>query len=476
MQIGAKMKKILILLIILLLVGCGEKKVVDDNKLNIITTIFPQYDFTKEIVKDRANVTMLLKPGAESHSFEPSPQDIKNIENSDVFIYVGGENDHWIEEVVNDLSKKPALYRLIDMVDTVEEEIKEGMQSDHSHHHEISENDLKARNIDDFSGEFISNYSLIQEGVFDELLKAMADEEHSFDELKTEYLNSSETDFPTIKIENGSINDYKFDFYSHSVVKNEEGEISEVWFIYENKNYDDKFPKYVALSDHGEEELKHFHFIYGNDVSNILENEENTYYNKNQDIAEIQEYIFSGHSDEHHHLVDEHVWLSINNSIQIVEKLTAIYSELDPENASFYQENAQKYIEELKKLDSEYAQTIQNSKRKLIVVGDRYPFRYLSDDYNLDYFAAFSGCSVDIEADAATVKFLVDVVRNEKLPVVFKLELSDGKIASSIQEATNTEVLVLHSAHNLSKEELSEGISYIEIMKNNLENLKKALN
>lgn len=337
------MKKIffILLTVMLTLTACNKTSDVENKtketvkKLKIITTIFPQYDFTREIVKDKADVQMLLKPGAEAHSYEPSPQDIKDIEESDILIYVGGENDVWVEKVLASLNKKPSTFKLIDMVETVDEVIKEGMEDSHDHSHE--------------------------------------DEIHKHDEEKHD--------------------------------------------------------------DHNHEHEAHTH-----------EGE-----------------------------IDEHVWTSLKNAALITERLAKIYGAQDVENADFYNQNAQSYIEKLNALDQKFMEVVKNGNRKTILFGDRYPFRYFSDDYDLDYYAAFSGCSTDSEASAATIKFLIDKVNEEKIPVVFALELSNEKIADAITDATDAVKLTFNSAHNLTKQQLEAGLTYLQIMEQNVESLKEAL-
>lgn len=308
----------------------GAQETAETNKgqvrLSIVASIFPQYDFVRQIVGDKADVTMLLKPGAESHSYEPTPQDIKTIHSSDLFIYTGGENDSWVEGILKSSDNQgPKTMRLVDLVDTVSEEVVEGMEHDHDHDY---------------------------------------DDDHDHD------------------------ND----------------------------------------DDH-----------------------------------------------DHDHELDEHVWTSPVKAIEIVEKITDELVELDPNNAEEYRVNSEKYINDLKKLDADFRAVVADAKRNVILFGDRFPFRYLADEYGLKYYAAFTGCSTDTEASAATVAFLIDKTKELGLPVVFTIELSNEKIADSIVEATGVKKLTLHSIHNLSVEDLEAGETYISLMERNVENLKIAL-
>ncbi|MDR1144275.1 MAG: metal ABC transporter substrate-binding protein [Spirochaetaceae bacterium] len=300
-----------ILIVLGIFTGC-EKKPEPGQNISVVTTIFAPYDFVRAIAGDRAEVTMLLKPGAESHSYEPTPQDIISIRNSDIFIYVGGESDEWVDQVLESMDDaEMRIITLMDCVDLVEEEIVEGME---------------------------------------------------------------------------------------------------------------------------EEE----------------EEEEGIAY-------------------------DEHVWTSPANAKRMVEKISAALSDADPDNAGFYRANTDAYIGELDALDAAFRSVTDQAKRRTLVFGDRFPFRYFTDAYDLSYFAAFPGCSTETECSAATVAFLIDKVKAEQIPVVFHIEFSNGSIADTICEATEARKRMLHSAHNVSRDELAAGTTYLDIMNRNAEVLREAL-
>jgi zinc transport system substrate-binding protein len=298
--------------------GCSEnlQTAQESNKIKIVVTIFPQYDFIREIAKDKVDLTMLLHPGAESHSFEPTPADIIKIKNCDVFIYVGGESDEWVRKILNsmDTSGKKVI-SLMSLVKPVEEEVVEGMQEDEDEH-------------DKADGE----------------------------------------------------------------------------------------PEY-----------------------------------------------------------DEHIWTSPKNAKQIVKALSKILIERDSSNAQFYKNNLNEYMQKLNELDGVFEKIVKDAKRKTLVFGDRFPFRYFADAYGLKYFAAFPGCSSETEASAATIAFLIDKVKGEKIPAVFHIEFSNEKIADAICEQTGAKKLFMHSCHNVSKDDFQSGVSYFSLMSQNANNLKEAL-
>lgn len=304
-----------VMLITVCFCSCSSTENTDkkSGKLSIVTTIFPPYDFARQVAGDKAELTMLLKPGTESHNYDPTPQDIIKIQNADVFIYVGGESDKWVEDMLASASKKPKkIIVMMDCVDKLEEEIVEGMQ---------------------------------------------AEEEEHGDEV--EY--------------------------------------------------------------------------------------------------------------------DEHVWTSPKNAIKISKKICEELKVLDKDNEEFYEKNTNEYSKQLSSLSNDFDNITKNGKRNTMIFGDRFPFKYFADEYHLKYYAAFPGCSSETEPSAATVAFLIDKVKEEKIPVVFTIEFSSGKIADTICESTGAKKLMMHSCHNITQEQFESGITYIELMRNNLSVLKEAL-
>lgn len=280
---------------------------------NIISSNFVGYDFARVVTGDKTQVSMLLKPGAEMHDFEPTPEDIVKIKNADLFIYVGGESDEWIEKVLNDneISKDKTL-RLMDLVEVKEEEHVEGME----------------------------------------------EEEHEHEE-EVEY--------------------------------------------------------------------------------------------------------------------DEHIWTSPKNAIKLVngtkEKLAKIY----PKNKATYEKNANSYTRQLSDIDQQIRDTVASSNKKELIFGDRFPFRYLVDEYGLKYFAAFPGCAEQTEASSKTIAFLIDKVKNDGVKVVLKIELTSDKLAQIVADETGAKVMELNAAHNISSEDFERGVTYVDIMKDNIKVLEEAL-
>ena len=173
---------------------------------------------------------------------------------------------------------------------------------------------------------------------------------------------------------------------------------------------------------------------------------------------------------------DEHVWTSLKNVIMIVPALTDTLCELDEANAGFYRANSESYLKALQTLESQYAETIGKAARKTLLFADRFPFRYLADDYGLTCYAAFSGCSAETEASFETMTMLVDVVKEQELPYVLMIDGSDGSVAESVSRQSGAEIRVLNSCQSVSADDIATGTTYLSIMTNNLDVLSEVLN
>lgn len=303
------MKRLIAFLLCLCLMLCGctaqPEKPHDETKLQIVCTSFPAYDFAREIAGDRAELTLLIKPGSEVHSYEPTPKDMIRIQESDLFICNGGESEQWAKTLVT--PELNTIY-MMDCVDTVEEST---------------------------------------DGIYN--------------------------------------------------------------------------------AEDGEPEL------------------------------------------------DEHVWTSPLNAIKISEEICNALCKLDTDNAEAYKTNFAAYKAQLMALDREFRQVIKNSGKHTLVFADRFPMRYFALEYGLDCYAAFPGCSSETEPSAKTVAYLIDRVREDKIPAVLYMEFSNQKMADVICEDTGCKKLPFYSAHSVSAEQFEQGVSYLDLMRINLNSLKEAL-
>lgn len=310
----------------LLLSGCGTQGATsqegdqESDKLTVVATVFPAYDFARAVGGEAAEVSLLLPPGAESHSYEPTPADILAVQQCDLFIYLGGESDTWVETILESVEPQGKTLRMIDCVDLLEEETVEGME-DH-------------------------------------------EDEHDHDDLG---------------------------------------------------------------------------------------------------LGEVVGY-------------DEHVWTAPRNAAQITRAIGAEMEALDPDNATLYAANTEDYAAQIDGLDQEFTDFFAGVSDRTMVFGDRFPLRYFADEFDIEYYAAFPGCSTQTEPSAATIAFLTDKVRQEGISTVWYIEFSNHLVADSIAEAAGAETAMFHSCHNVSADDLEAGATYVSLMEGNLESLRQHMN
>lgn len=324
------MRKIIALCLILSAIGalsaCGTvNETPQSGKLQIVATLFPAYDFAREIAGERAEVTLLVPPGSESHSFEPTPHDLVRLSSCTLLVCNGGESEAWLETVRNGLDADISSVTMLDCVNALEEEVRVGMQT-------------------------------------------------------------------------GGV---------------------------------------LSRGGHGHEHEEE--------------------------------------ADEHEIEYDEHVWTSPKNAMLICRAIADKLCELDPDGRAYYEANCADYTAQLRELDAGFRAIVDGAEQRTVIFADRFPVRYFVEEYGLEYYAAFLGCADDAEPSAKTVAFLIDKVRSEQTKAVFYIEFSNEKMADIICEETGCKKLLFHSCHNVTADELTSGVSYMELMQGNLASLKEAL-
>lgn len=472
--------------------------VAEDQQLHIVTTIFPEYDWVKEILGTQvsdAEITMLLDNGVDLHSYQPTAEDIMKISNSDLFIYVGGESDEWVEGALQEaVNKDMKVINLMDVLsDTVKaEEAMPGMQAEEGHNHGYShfaDSDVQDRSLSNWAGDWQSVYPYLEDGTLDGVMERKAENgDKTAEEYRAYYEKGYKTEDENIVI-NGEDNTIKFvkngvsaeavyQYKGYQIYDYESGSRG-VRYFFEATSGDGDAPKYVQFSDHGiaPGKAEHFHIYFGNDGFDALSEEmENwpTYYPFDMTGDEIAGEMLEHEEKEY----DEHVWLSLKNAKVLCTAIADGLSELKPDNAEFYKKNLDAYVEKLSNLDKKYQQTVETSEQNTLLFGDRFPFRYLVDDYGLNYYAAFAGCSAETEASFETITFLAGKVDELGLYNALTIEKSDQKIAQTIIKNTkekNQKILTMDSMQSTTSENVSGGATYLSIMENNLEILKEAL-
>lgn len=349
---------------ILGMAGCGKTTEKEDNyRLKIVTSLFPYYDMARAVIGDVKGIDlkMIVTPGQDSHSFEPTPSDVIQMENADVLIYNGGSLETWIDTLLDSLNNKNQIQmKMMDYVDVLNEEVVEGMDTRF--------------------------------------------EEHDHDE------------------------------HSHK-----------------EDNHNKKNHKEDSHSEENHKEDNH-----SEDSSNDSE-----FHNED--------------SEEEHEETDEHIWTSPVNEIIMTEKICDTLSQALPEEKENFKKNAESYIKQLKELDSEIRIVVNNSKTKEIIFADKFPLQYFAKEYGLKYYAAFLGCGSDMEPSAKTIAFLVDKIKEDNIKAVFYLELSSHIVADAIETDTGAKPLQFNSCHNITQKQFDSGVTYVELMKENVNNLKIAL-
>lgn len=310
----------LLLLAALSLSGCSQRPQKSaDGRLRVVCSLFPYYDFVRQIGGEDVDVSLLVPAGRETHSFEPTPLDVIRVSEADVFVYNGGESEVWVENILGAAGEKiPHVLRMMDYADALEEEFTEGMQqSGHDHDHDGDDSD----------------------------------------------------------------------------------EIS----------------------------------------------------------------------------YDEHIWTSPVQAQTLCRAIADTLCTADPAHAADYQARLTQYLAQLQALDASFREVAANGQRNLLVFGDRFPLLYFCRTYGLNYRAAFHGCAGDTEPSLATLKYLIDRVESEQIPVVYTIELSSQKIADAIAETTGAQVRTFYSCQTVSRADFDRGETYLSLMQKNVEALKEGL-
>ena len=389
-----------------------------EKSLKIVTTIFPEYDWVREVLVDQAEndeLTMLLDNGVDLHSYQPTADDIVKISDCDLFIYVGGESDGWVDDALkNATNKDMKVINLLEVLgDSVKaEEVVEGMQEtehdhDHDHSKEVStfeDDEVQDRSLSDWAGDWQSAYPFVLDGTLEDAFAAMAEKgEMTAEEYRTYYQNGYKTDITNIDIEGDHIE-----------------------FTYEDSKKVGSNYKYVG------------------------------YYIQNWSTGtKAAMYRFEAEDKDS----GAPVYIEFNDHM------------IEPAAAAAY-------IEKLSALDGEYQAAVDAATYKTVLFGDRFPFRYLVDDYGLSYYAAFVGCSAETEASFETVSFLAKKVDESKLPCVLTIEGAQHKISETIVQNTaekNQKVLTMDSMQSTTSNDVASGTTYLSVMEKNLSVLKEAL-
>ena len=478
----------------------------EDKSLNIVCTIFPEYDWVTEILGSHAEndtITYLLDNGVDLHSYQPTAQDMAKIAECDLFIYVGGESDEWVEDALAEaVNPDMQVINLMEVMgDSAKlEELKEGMEEEdeHDHSEEVStfeDDEVQDRSLSDWAGEWQSGYPLALSGSLDEAFAHKAESgSMTAQEYKDYYIKGYETDYDNIKIEDnhitftkndGTVTESDYEYTGYFIQDWSTGTRAAM-YRFEAVDKESGAPVYIEFNDHmiEPEKAEHFHIRMSDESYDAIEDPENrwpTFYPAELSPEEVCEELagHGSHNDDEEEEYDEHVWLSLKNAKLLCAEITDKLCILDDASSEDYKANLKSYAEQLDQLDSDFQALADSASVKTVVFGDRFPFRYFVDDYGLDYYAAFVGCSAETEASFETIIFLADKVNELGVSTVFTIENSDQKIAKTIIENTNDKtqnIAVLNSLQSVTTQQISDGENYLSLMRENYDVLKNALN
>ena len=437
--------------------------------------------------------------------------DIVKISDCDLFVYVGGESDGWVDDALkNAINKNMKVINLLDVLgDSVKtEEVVEGMQEtehehDHDHSKEVStfeDDEVQDRSLSDWAGDWQSAYPFVPDGTLDDAFAAMAEKgEMTAEEYKTYYQNGYKTDITNIDIEGNHIeftyddgkkvgSNYKYVGY---YIQNWSTGTKAAMYRFEAEDKDSGAPVYIEFNDHMIEPAaaEHFHIRMSNESFDAIVDPENSWPTfllmDRRRSANMEGRSRRGQGPGMKKAKSTSmrkkrtsIWLSLKNAEVLVNAISKSLQELDPDNKDTYATNAAAYIERLSALDGEYQAAVDAATYKTVLFGDRFPFRYLVDDYGLSYYAAFVGCSAETEASFETVSFLAKKVDELKLPCVLTIEGAQHRIAETIVQNTaekNQKVLTMDSMQSTTSKDVANGTTYLSVMEKNLSVLKEAL-
>ena len=473
---------------------------------SVVCTIFPEYDWVREILGDHADnvdISYLLDSGVDLHNYQPTADDIMKISTCDLFVYVGGESDEWVEDALAEATNKDM--KVINLMDVLGdsakvEELKEGMQDDehdHDHSKEVStfeDDEVQDRALSDWEGDWQSAYPLVLDGSLDEAWEHKSEDGNmTAEEYKDYYTKGYKSDYNAISIHDDHIkftdkdgkvteSDYKYNGY---YIQNWSTGTKAAMYRFEAVDKESGAPVYIEFNDHiiEPEKAEHFHIRMSNESYDAIVDPEGnwpTFFDAALSPEGVcDEVIGHGHSDEdedkHEHEdgeeeYDEHVWLSLKNAKVLCAEIEKNIEAIDSANAADYKANLDNYVAKLSELDNSFQTLVDASSVKTLVFGDSFPFRYFVDDYGLDYFAAFIGCSAESEASFETIMFLSDKINELDCNTVFTLENSNKDIANAVINNSGkkgVQIAELNSLQSLSKDDISGGASYLSLMQKN---------
>jgi len=434
------------------------------EKISVVTTLYPLYEFTREVGKDRVDVTLLLPPGAEAHTFEPKPSDIVKINNADLFVYIGAGMEPWAHDIVEGTNNKNML--LIDASSKVI--LLKSEEHGHEHSHEEGEHAFEWAGVFELeAGEYTWTFAKVDGQYANPAMKMVILETEDSDSHGIEHIEEKAEQLmesSSIGIKNSGSTLVPRDM-AYQLNFDETLEISSFTINIEKQGY------YVFFTEHMPFEFEagehFFKDSQGMNMETFAEEPESGHDHAHEHGAAEEEH-------HHHGEYDPHIWLDFENDQKIVNAIAESLSQKDPANREFYLKNAQEYNAKLGKLHLDYTSTLSDCKQKEFISGGHNAFSYLAHKYDLETISAF-GISPDSEPTPQKIKEIVDLTKEHGIKYIYFEKLVNPKMAETIASEAGAKTLVLNPAHNLLKEQFEEGVTFISLMEENLENLKIGL-
>lgn len=428
------------------------------EKLKVMTTLFPTYDFANQVGKDKVDVTFLLPPGIEAHAFAPTPKDIVTIKKADVFVYTGKYMEPWAEDILKGITNDNLVVvdssRGIELMD----------EADHDDHHADGHGGGHAF---EWAGAFrlapgvyTWTFAKVDGDYADPKMKMIVFSSHldgvaaiEDQEEKAEGLLESHDSIEKVHGDKLSSNENK----AYQLVFDPNRNITEYRIVIEKEGVYTFFTEHMPFEFEADE-----HFFKNAD---------------RHDVEPIAQEPDAGHHHHHHHHggKDPHIWVDLGHTQKMVDTIAQAFAKKDPGNKQFYFKNAAAYKTKLAALDTGFRETLSTCKYKTIIYGGHFAFGYFAKRYGLTHESPYPGFSPNAEPSPKAIAELISKMRASGQKYIYYEELIEPKVARIIAEETGATLELLHGAHNVSNKELKSGITFLDIMEDNLQKLKVGL-
>lgn len=425
------------------------------EKIKVVTTLFPTYDFAKQIGKNKVDVTLLLPPGVESHAFEPKPKDLVTINKADLFVYTGKYMEPWAENILDGVTNKELV--VVDSSKGIElmDEADHAEHGEDAHHGEHAFEWAGAFDLP--VGKYVWTFAKVDGAYADPAMKMV-------------FLSSANKGIEAIEAQEESAENL---LEMENVAQRGHGEMlspngnSAYKLTFDPNRNVTEFPIVIEKEGGYVFFTEHMPFEFETDEHFLKDS-------NGQDIEPVAQEPDTGHH-HHHGGKDPHIWVDLAYAQEMVDTIAHSFAQKDPENKEYYLANAAEYNAELAALDTRYSETLANCKHDTIIYGGHFAFGYFANRYGLSHDSPYEGFSPNAEPRAKAIAELIDKVKASGMKYIYHEELLDPKVARTIAQETGVKLELLHGAHNVSKDELKSGLTFLDIMNDNYNKLRVGL-